>query len=47
MFLDLAESAGADALVTGDRDLLALKGQAPFRILTPPEFLAATGAITA
>lgn len=34
-FLDLALAGGADALVTGDRHLLALAGQAPFRIVPP------------
>ncbi|MGQ0530624.1 MAG: putative toxin-antitoxin system toxin component, PIN family [Panacagrimonas sp.] len=39
-FLDLAHSAKAALLVTGDSDLLALAGKAKFRILTPSEFLA-------
>lgn len=30
----------ADALVSYDQDLLVLDGQLPFRILTPPDFLA-------
>lgn len=30
----------ADYLLTGDQDLLVLDGQFPFRIVTPPEFLA-------
>lgn len=40
-FLDLAHCAEADALVTGDGDLLALAAHAKFQILTPAEFLAA------
>lgn len=39
-FLDLAHSAKAALLVTGDSDLLALADKAKFRILTPSEFLA-------
>ncbi len=39
-FLDLAQSAKADTLVTGDRDVLALKAQARFAIVQPAEFLA-------
>lgn len=39
-FLDLAHSAEADALVTGDSDLLELAARAKFRILTPAQFLA-------
>jgi len=34
LFLHLALAAGADALVTGDQDLLALRDNAPMRILT-------------
>jgi putative PIN family toxin of toxin-antitoxin system len=34
-FLDLAQSAKADVLVSGDRDLLVLAGQTEFRILSP------------
>ena len=33
-FLDLAHTAKADALVTGDRDLLVLAGQTSFSIIT-------------
>lgn len=33
-FLDLAHTAKADALVTGDRDLLILSGQTSFHIVT-------------
>ncbi len=36
-FLDLAVAGGADALVTGDRDLLALAGVFAVPILTPAE----------
>jgi putative PIN family toxin of toxin-antitoxin system len=36
--LDLAQSAKADLLVTGDRDLLALSGQTPFLIETPEAY---------
>lgn len=39
-FLDLAHSAQASALVTGDEDLLVLTGQAEFKILTPSDYLA-------
>jgi len=39
-FLDLAESGKADLLVTGDRDLLALAGQARFFIETPSGYRA-------
>lgn len=39
-FLHLALAGRADALVTGDADLLALAGQVSFRILTPADFLA-------
>ena len=38
-FLLLAAASGADVLVTGDKDLLALQGQVKFRILSPGEFL--------
>ncbi len=37
VFLALAEQAGADAMVTGDDDLLALKEDFPIPILTPAE----------
>jgi putative PIN family toxin of toxin-antitoxin system len=36
--LDLAQSGKADALVTGDEDLLALAGQMAFVIETPEEY---------
>jgi len=39
-FLHLAAAGKATALVTGDRDLLALAGQTRFAILTPAEFVA-------
>jgi len=38
-FLHLAAAGHADALVTGDADLLALAGQTPWRILTLAELL--------
>jgi putative PIN family toxin of toxin-antitoxin system len=38
-FLELALSARADALVTGDADLLALKDRFPVPILRPEEWL--------
>ncbi len=45
VFLDLACSAQVDVLVSGDEDLLVLEdplhATAPFRILTPQDFLAA------
>ena len=37
-FLDLAESGKADALVTGDDDLLALAGPQAFLIETPEAY---------
>jgi putative PIN family toxin of toxin-antitoxin system len=37
-FLDLAHCGKADVLVTGDRDILALAGQAAFLIETPEEY---------
>lgn len=37
-FIDLAISARADVLVTGDKDLLALKDQVAFAIETPAEY---------
>jgi uncharacterized protein len=40
MFLHLAAAGKAKALVTGDRDLLALAGQTKFEILTLDAFLA-------
>ncbi|MDR3791898.1 MAG: putative toxin-antitoxin system toxin component, PIN family [Terracidiphilus sp.] len=36
--LDLAESGGADVLVSSDGDLLVLKGQTRFAIESPEEF---------
>lgn len=38
MFLDLAHAGRADALVTGDADLLALAGSFEIPIVTPAEF---------
>ena len=38
-FLELAAAGKADALVSGDRDLLALSGATRFAILTPAAFL--------
>ena len=37
IFLELAIAAGADAVVTGDADLLALAGKTEVSILTPAE----------
>lgn len=39
MFLELAFTGKADFLVTGDEDLLILKAQAPFEIITPRDYL--------
>ena len=36
--LDLAHTAKANALVTGDRDLLVLAGQTSFSIVSPEEY---------
>ncbi len=38
IFLDLASSGNSDALVTGDRDLLALADATSFRIETPERY---------
>ena len=38
MFVTLAVIAAADALVTGDRDLLLLDGQLSCRVITPAVF---------
>lgn len=38
IFLAAAHAAKADALVTGDRDLLVLAAEFPVPILTPAEF---------
>jgi putative PIN family toxin of toxin-antitoxin system len=43
-FLDLAQSGKADSLVSGDRDLLVLAGQAKFLIETAEEYRRRTGA---
>jgi putative PIN family toxin of toxin-antitoxin system len=40
LFLHLGMAGKADALVTGDSDLLALAGRLPFPVLTLAEFLA-------
>ncbi len=37
-FLDLAQSGEADVLVSGDKDLLALKGKTRFVVETPEEY---------
>ncbi len=37
-FLDLAHSGGAELLVSGDNDLLALAGQTPFLIEAPEAY---------
>lgn len=39
MFLELAQAGQAQALVTGDADLLALAGQLPCAIVTPADWL--------
>jgi uncharacterized protein len=39
-FLDLAQSGKAEALISGDRDLLVLAGAVNFRILAPEEYRA-------
>jgi len=39
-FLELAITAGADALVTGDADLIALQGKLPIPVLRPEEWMA-------
>lgn len=39
-FLECAERAGADLIVTGDRDLLAIGSHGRTRIVTPAEYLA-------
>jgi len=38
IFLELAVAGEADALVTGDEDLLILAGQSPIPIMTPADF---------
>ena len=38
-FVDLAYSGGADVLVSGDQDVLALAGKTPFSIESPRRFL--------
>ena len=39
-FLDLAQSAGAGVLVTGDKDLLVLRGKTKFAIESPAAYRA-------
>ena len=43
VFLQLAQHARADALVTGDEDLLTLKAEFPIPIITPTELRARLG----
>lgn len=43
VFLNLAQAAAVDALVTGDGDLIALAGRARFSIENPREFKARLG----
>jgi len=43
-FLDLAQSGGAELLVSGDNDLLALAGQTTFFIETPEAYRLRIGA---
>jgi predicted nucleic acid-binding protein len=38
MFLDLAQASGAAVLVSGDRDLLALRDEVGFAIEAPSRF---------
>ena len=38
-FLECAERANADAIITGDKDLLTLKSHQSTRIITPAEYL--------
>lgn len=38
VFLELAVVGKATCLVSGDRDLLALAGKVPFRVVSPSEF---------
>ena len=39
VIIECAVMAGADVIVTGDKDLLALRGYKSVRIVTPREFL--------
>lgn len=39
VFLELAFTGRADFLVTGDEDLLILRTQTPFEIITPADYL--------
>jgi predicted nucleic acid-binding protein len=38
-FLELAATGNADLLVSGDKDLLALREQVRFDVLAPGEFI--------
>lgn len=38
-FLECAERAGADLIVTGDKDLLAIRSHGRIKIVTPAEYL--------
>lgn len=38
-FLECAERAGADVIVTGDKDLLAIQSNGRTKIVTPVEYL--------
>jgi putative PIN family toxin of toxin-antitoxin system len=42
-FLELASIAAAEALVTGDHDILELKDALPFEVLTPMELMQRLG----
>ena len=44
-FLQLAAAGKASYLVSGDRDLLVLDGQVPFRVLGPAAFMAALASL--
>lgn len=44
VFINLAQAAGVEILVTGDSDLIALAGKAQFIIETPREFRIRLGA---
>ena len=38
-FLECAERAGADLIITGDKDLLAIRSHGRTKIMTPAEYL--------
>lgn len=42
MFVACALAADADCVISGDKDLLALRDRVPFAILKPAEFMAET-----